>query len=59
MIDPTYVSQAAAWLVVWAAGGYSARAWLAGKAFEQRVSAAPRRQHEHVPAGARGGDRVR
>lgn len=59
MIDPTYVTQAVAWLAVWAGGGLATREYLAGKAFEQRVSAAPRRQRDHAPAGTRGGDRVR
>lgn len=32
MIDPTYVTQATTWLVVWAAAGTATRQWIAGQA---------------------------
>lgn len=40
MIDPTYTTQALAWLVVWSAGGLAGRQWLAGREAERRRRAA-------------------
>lgn len=53
MIDPTYVSQAVAWLAVWAGGGLAAREYLARREYEQRPSAAPASDRRRVPAGKR------
>lgn len=35
-IDPTYATQAVAWLAVWVAGGLATREYLAGKEYERR-----------------------
>lgn len=50
MIDPTYVTQAMAWLAVWSAGGLTARNYLAERERERRQSGGAKRP---APAGKR------
>jgi hypothetical protein len=51
MIDPTYVTQAVAWLAVWAAGGLATRNYLAERERERVQSGGAKRRP--APAGKR------
>lgn len=41
MIDPTYVSQALAWLAVWSAAGVAGRQYLASKEAARHTAPPP------------------